>query len=45
MEMCECGCMGAPIPAPRRQRPDPTFYPYSPERVEGVSLLKKSALS
>jgi hypothetical protein len=43
--MCECGCMGAPIPAPRRQSPDPTLCSYSPERVEVVSLLKKAALS
>ena len=34
------GCTGAPIPVPRRQRPGPTFCPYSPKCVEKLS--KKS---
>src|SRR5829696_3336883 len=34
--MRERGCAGAPIPAPRRQRPGPTLCPYSPKCVEGV---------
>jgi hypothetical protein len=34
--MRERGCEGAPIPAPRKQRPGPTFCHYSPECVEGV---------